>query len=78
MEAGRSKGFDFVRYTCPEEANKAIKEMNGEIVVTKPLYVIIAQGKDERQALLSKTSMDRMTARFGGDNRLNTLKVATT
>lgn len=62
MEAGRSKGFGFVCYTSHEEANKAIRAMNGKTVITKPLYVAIAQSKEERQARLTKNYMKRMVA----------------
>uniref|UniRef100_A0A7N5JPF7 Polyadenylate-binding protein 4-like n=1 Tax=Ailuropoda melanoleuca TaxID=9646 RepID=A0A7N5JPF7_AILME len=68
MEAGHRKGFGFVCYTTPEEANKAVMAMNGKIVITKPLYVAIAQGKDERQAFLTKNYMERISAVRDGDN----------
>ena len=42
-EDGRSLEFGFVRFSSLEEANKAIAEMNGRIIVTKPLHVALAQ-----------------------------------
>ncbi|XP_072812380.1 polyadenylate-binding protein 4-like [Vicugna pacos] len=62
MEASRSKGLGFVCYTSHEEANKAIRAMNGKTVITKPLYVANAQSKEERQARLTKNYMKRMVA----------------
>ncbi|KAG9153106.1 hypothetical protein Leryth_012370 [Lithospermum erythrorhizon] len=49
---GSSKGSGFVALSCPEEAKKALNEMNGKMIKGKPLYVAIAQRKDERRSWL--------------------------
>ncbi|XP_063062782.1 polyadenylate-binding protein 1A-like [Engraulis encrasicolus] len=59
-EGGRSKRFGFVCFSSPEEATKAIVEMNGRTVATKLLYVALAQRKEERQAYLTHQHMRRM------------------
>lgn len=53
MEDGRSKEFGFVCFSSPEEANKAVTEMNGIVLGGKALHVCLAQRKDERQAILA-------------------------
>lgn len=59
-EGGRSKGFGFVCFSSPEEATKAVTEMNGRIIVSKPLYVALAQRKEDRKAHLAAQYMQRM------------------
>lgn len=61
LEDGRSKGFGFVCFSAAEEATKAVTEMNGRIVGSKPLYVALAQKKEDRKAHLASQYVQRMT-----------------
>ncbi len=45
---GRSRGFAFVTYSTPEEAQKAIEAMNGAQVDGRALTVNVARPKEER------------------------------
>jgi len=47
---GRSRGFAFVTYGTPEEAQKAIAAMNGAQLDGRALTVNIARPKEERPA----------------------------
>ncbi|URD95043.1 Polyadenylate-binding protein [Musa troglodytarum] len=49
---GVSKGSGFVVFQSPEDASRALLEMNGKMIGNKPLYVALAQRKEDRRARL--------------------------
>ncbi|KAI0501600.1 hypothetical protein KFK09_016545 [Dendrobium nobile] len=64
-EKGNSKGFGFVCYTTPEDASNAVNTLHGSMFHGKPLYVAIAQRKEERAEQLRLQYAQRMNGLVG-------------
>ncbi|GKT44204.1 polyadenylate-binding protein, cytoplasmic and nuclear [Colletotrichum spaethianum] len=61
---GKSKGFGFVCFSNPDDATKAVAEMNQRMVNGKPLYVALAQRKDVRKSQLEASIQARNQLRM--------------
>ncbi|XP_058073878.1 uncharacterized protein LOC131222729 [Magnolia sinica] len=61
-DEGLTRGFGFVSFFTPADAEKAISTFHGTIVHGKPLYVAIAQRKEDRQAILQHQYAKHMAA----------------
>ncbi|KAG9254647.1 poly(A) RNA binding protein [Emericellopsis atlantica] len=61
---GKSKGFGFVCFSNPDDATKAVAEMNQRMFNGKPLYVALAQRKDVRKNQLEASIQARNQLRM--------------
>jgi len=64
-EKNNSKGFGFICYDTPEEAHRAIAEMNNRPFpgYTKPLYVTFHEPKEIRRQKLAQDQLQRKQVR---------------
>lgn len=66
-EKGESKGFGFVNFENPEDAQKAVETLNGSLINGKPVYVGRAQKKHEREEELRQQRMEQLN-KYNGIN----------
>jgi polyadenylate-binding protein len=63
-DKGSSKGFGFVCFSKRDEAQAALTKMNNQMLDNKPLYVALAQRKEQRRAQLEAHYAQRNIGRI--------------
>lgn len=63
---GKSRGFAFVEYTTPEEANKAVEQFHGKEFQGRALTVNVARPREERAPRASGERRGAAEARAEG------------
>ena len=62
-----SRGSAFVAFSSADEATRAVTEMNGKMAGTKPLYVALAQRKEDRRMRLQAQFAQRAVANVASE-----------
>lgn len=60
------RGYGFVSYEKPEEALKALENMNGKVLMGKPLFVTYLLSKEQRKHVLNKNMQNQQQQQFQG------------
>jgi len=60
-QKGHSKGFGFVCFNNADDASRAVTHMNGSMLANKPIYVALAERKEERRAKLEAQHAARLS-----------------